>query len=306
MKRDSARRRPRRRRRPRDRPGTGRRFRALVFSGHLGTAGKRGRRAAQLADVLGRLRQQAVQPSGPDSRGQRREPGAEVGLPDPDHRPRGDHAARRRRRDVHHRGAEQRGGRGRRHRRPLLALRPRAARRPAAVLRTQQPRRRHPRPDAVHEHAGRPPGGDRRRQRQPRLGRGGRRLPRGLQQDGRAAHRQGQGGDRHRRRRVRHPRLPRLVRRRVGRPGVAHLHHSGSRPSAQPDVGRRLVAHRRVAHLDHRLVRPRAQPRLLGHRQPRARLQRRDAPRRQPVLRLGARAGRRHRRAVLVLPVHAA
>ena len=49
-----------------------------------------------------------------------------------------------------------------------------------------------------------------------------------------------------------------------------------------------------------------AEPDVLGRRQRRARLERRAAARRQPLHRLGRRARRRHRQAEVALPVHAA
>ena len=68
-----------------------------------------------------------------------------------------------------------------------------------------------------------------------------------LQQDGGAAHRQGQGGDRDRRRRIRYPRLPGFIRCRDRGAALAHAHDPGPGRSGQPDVGRRVLADRWIA-----------------------------------------------------------
>ena len=91
-----------------------------------------------------------------------------------------------------------------------------------------------------------------------------------------------------------------------GERGVALLHDAQPRPSRQPDLVGRLVAHRRLRHVDDRLLRPRAEPHLLGHGQPGTGLRRHRARGRQPLFRLRRGPRRRHGRAPLVLPVHAA
>ena len=74
----------------------------------------------------------------------------------------------------------------------------------------------------------------------------------------------GHGGDRHRRRRVRHPRLGGRLRRRHGRAPLARLHQPGARRAGQRDVGWRFLAHGRRLHVDDRVLRSRPQPHLLG------------------------------------------
>ena len=286
-------------------PGAGR-GRPAVLPGHLGAAGERGRRAAQLADVQRHPRQPAVQPARPDRPHQRRRPRAQVGPPHPAARPRRDDAARRRRRHVHHRVAEQRDRGGCRHGKAVLALRPSPAGRSADLLRPQQPGGRDSRRPALHEHSRRPSRRHRRPVGRPRVEPGGRRPPQRVQQDRRPPRRQGPDRDGHRRGRVRHPRVPRRLRRPHRGARVADLHDSRTRPPRQPHVGRRFLADRRVADLDHRVLRPRAEPGVLGHRQPRPGLERRRPARRQPLCRLGPRPRRRHRGDVVVLPVHAA
>ena len=87
---------------------------------------------------------------------------------------------------------------------------------------------------------------------------------------------------------------------------LAFQYHSGAgRAGARNVVGRLLEAWRRVDLAD-RILRPGPQPDLLGVSAIRARLERRRAPRRQPVHGLRGGSGRGHRRAEVVLPVHAA
>ena len=122
----------------------------------------------------------------------------------------------------------------------------------------------------------------------------------------RAARRQGQADRRHRRRRVRDPRVPRRVRPRDRQARVALLDHSRAGRTGQRHLAGRDAGARRRADLAHRQLRSRAEPDLLGHRQPEPRLLRRQPQGRQPVHRVGHRARRRHRQAEVALPVHAA
>ena len=286
-------------------PGADRRG-PRVLAGHRRAARQRRGRAAQLADVLRQLQGPALQRPRPDRPAQRRGARDRVGLPAPGARPRRDDPAGGRRRHVHHRIAQHRHRRRRGHGPPLLALRARAAGRGDHLLRAQQPRRRRAGRPRPHEHPRRAPGGPRRSDRQRPLGYGGPQLVRRLQQDRGPARRRRQGLHRRRGRRVRHPRPGRRLRHRERRAGVALLHHAEPGPSRQPHLVGRFVAHRRRRDLDDRLLRPRAEPPLLGHRQSRTGLRRHRARGRQPLLRLRRGPRRRHGRAPLVLPVHAA
>ncbi len=125
-----------------------------------------------------------------------------------------------------------------------------------------------------------------------------------LDHDG-AAHRQGQGPRRRRRRRVRHSRLHRGVRRADRQGNLALLHHPGTRRARQRDVERRRVEDGRRLAVGHALLRSGDQPDVLGRRQPRPRLEFRSAARRQPLHGQRRRARRGHRAAQVALPVFA-
>ena len=84
-------------------------------------------------------------------------------------------AARRRRHHVPHAAAQRRHGARREDRPRVLALPLHAVARRAGLLRRQQPRRRDPRRHAVHGHARRAPGRDRREERQAAVEHRGRR-----------------------------------------------------------------------------------------------------------------------------------
>ena len=72
------------------------------------------------------------------------------------------------------------------------------------------------------------------------------------------------------------------------------------------DLGRRFLEAWRQSYLEWRHLRSRNQPDVLGHRQSESRLERRPAhARRQSLFRLRHRARCRHRKAEVVLPVHA-
>ena len=133
----------------------------------------------------------------------------EVGAPGPGVRRLAVDPARRRRHHVSDRAAERRDG-GRREDRPgVLAVSLHACARRARLLRREQSRRRDSRRHAVHGHARRAPGRDRREERPAALEHRGRRPEARLLDHAGAARRQGQGDRRRRRRRVRHPRLHR-------------------------------------------------------------------------------------------------
>ena len=74
----------------------------------LAAPGRRGQRAAELADLLRQLLQHALQPAVADHAGQRQEPEAAMGLPVAGRRQLADDAAGRRRHDVHHPASERR------------------------------------------------------------------------------------------------------------------------------------------------------------------------------------------------------
>ena len=162
-----------------------------------------------------------------------------VGVPDGAARQvRGD-ADRPRRRDLHHRPEQLRLGDRRAHRPSALALRARPARGDGHLLRAWSTAASRVLGDRLYMNT---------------LDAhllafdmktgavvwdvGHRRLQGGLQRHLGAAHRQGQGDRRHRRRRVRHPRLHRRLRRRHRQAGVALL--DGARPGreGQRDAGR--------------------------------------------------------------------
>ena len=147
---------------------------------------------------------------------------------------------------------------------------------------------------AVDARNGRPLWNVRRRRPEARL----------LDDDG-AAGGEGQGAGRHRRRRVRHPRLHRGVRREDRQGSLALLHHSRSRRAGARDLEGRRLEDRRWIDLADAVVRPGAESHLLGRRQSRPGLESGSAARRQPVYRFGGRPRRRHRRVEVALPVHA-
>ena len=173
--------------------------------------------AAQLAVVLGRLLQPALQRAHADYAGEREEPGVRVDLPAElaradEHALRSD-AGRRRRHHVH-RPAAERHHRARRGHRPSVLdvlVQPVAA--VAPVLRPRESRRRDSRRPAVHGHDRRPHGGGRREDRQAALGQDGRQTRGGLRVRRGAARRQRQSHHGPGRRRVRHSRVSRGVRR---------------------------------------------------------------------------------------------
>ena len=103
------------------RPSSSRHAPALG-AGHRRPPAARGRRAAELAHLLRRLRQPAPQPAAPDRRRQREEPRAEVGPPQPGVRRLAVDAARRRRHHVPHAAAERRPRRRREDRPRVLAV----------------------------------------------------------------------------------------------------------------------------------------------------------------------------------------
>ena len=139
------------------------------------------------------------------------------------------------------------------------------------------------------------PGRPRREDRPLAVERRGRRSEaRLLDHDG-AARRQGQGPGRRRRRRVRHPRIHCRVRRPDRQGSVALLHDSRTRRAGARDVEGRRVEDRRRVDVADAVLRSGAEPDLLGHRQPGSRLERRPAAWRQPLHRLGRRARRRYR-----------
>ena len=80
----------------------------------------------------------------------------------------------------------------------------------------------------------------------------------------------------------------------------------GQRRAGQRDLGRRELENRLGHDLGDRRLRSGEQYGLLGHRESGAGLERRRAQGRQPVLGLPDRAGSRHRREEVALPIHAA
>ena len=266
---------------------------------------QRRRRAPQLADLFRQLRLAPLLSTGADRPFQRRRPQGAVGLSD-GRRHHRDHARRRGRYPVRYRASEHRERPGRALRPPDLDLVPgdgtgRAQHR----LSGREPRGRGTRLHRVRGHAERAPGCPRRALGRRALGcRSRRQRHRVLAHPGPAG---GQGqGDRGRvRGGGRRAGLPRRLRRRDGRAGVAHLHHPRARRARKRNLGRQQLGDRGRVHLAYRLLRSRTRPALLAHRQPGARLERRRPPRRQPVHGLPARPRSRHRRDDLVLPVHA-
>ncbi len=99
------------------------------------------------------------------------------------------------------------------------------------------------------------------------VGGAGRRHPGRLQHHERAARLQGQGDHRHRRRRVRHPRLCRRLRRRHGQAPLAVLHDSRSGRVWPRDLAGRQLEDRRRPDLADRLLRSGAEPAVLGRGQ---------------------------------------
>ena len=247
---------------------------------HIRAATRRRGRAAQLAHIFGHVRE----PTSHDAR--RRfaratwRPRAEVGVSGTVARELRDHAARRRRRHVFHRGAEH-GARARRAHGPaLLALSIQPVGRRTPVLRPREPRRGDARRNAfmatidskliaLDAVTGQPlwqktiadPSGR-------------------LRDDARAARRQGQSHRRCRRRRVRHPRLHRGVRRERPAGGVAVLHDPGARRARLTRRGPRGDAWKHGgASVWLTGSTTRAGSHVLGHRQSRARLEsRRSGP----------------------------
>ena len=178
---------------------------------------------------------------------------------------RGDRA-RGRRRAVYGASAEHRRRAGRYNGPNLLDVRLRAGGRRAHVLRAREPRARDPRRHALHGHDRRAPARDRREERQARLEHDGRELIAALLDHDVAGRREGQGVDRHRRRRLRYTRSDRCVRREERQGSLAHPHDPRSGRARQRDVGRRLVEGRRRGGLERGRVRPRDEPRVLRHR----------------------------------------
>ena len=224
----------------------------------------RRQRAAQLADLLGRLPGHALFPPESDHRGQRPPAAGGVGAPAAGQLgARGD-AARHRRRHVHERSA----GDGRRARRchgtADLALS--AAAEGPQPQRDQpvQPRRRGARRPDLRRHAGRGAPGARRADRCAALGSAGRRSDAGLQHHQPAAAGEGQDHRRHRRRRVRDSRLHRRLRSGDRRAPVALRDDSRSGRIRTRHLGRRFLEAGLRRDLAARLVRPRPRSRVLG------------------------------------------
>ena len=195
------------------------------------------------------------------------------------------HAAGGGRRALHRAGAQ-------RHRRDrpgvgphLLDLRLQAVAAGAPLLRAREPRRGHPRRDAVHGHDRRPHGRRGQQERPRAVERGGGRRPAGgrLHHYGGAAGGEGQNHRRPGGRRLRRARLHRRLRPEDRQGAVALQQRARPGRARTRELERRLVAPRRQRDLDHRFVRSRAEPDLLGHRQPWPRLHRRRSPGRQPL-----------------------
>ncbi|CAA9378562.1 MAG: Quino(hemo)protein alcohol dehydrogenase, PQQ-dependent, partial [uncultured Gemmatimonadetes bacterium] len=271
-------------------------------------------RAAELDDVLRRVRRPALQRAGPGEHGQRVAAAPRVELSVRARRParhprhllvRGG-AHRGGRGDVRFRVGRLRVGAGRRHRPGAVAVPARDPAGRAALLRQREPRGGGGQGQGDHGHPERPPRRARRHQRAEGVGAGVRRRARRRERHHGAAGGEEHGDRGQLRRRVRRARAHGRLRHRHGPAPLAALQRAPPGRARHRDVGRRRrVGARRRHGLDHRHLRSGAGPGVLGHRQPRPRLRRPRAPGEQPVhqLRRRHRSGRRHH--PLALPVDA-
>ncbi len=105
----------------------------------------------------------------------------------------------------------------------------------------------------------------RRENRRRRVGSGSRDLQERLRHHRRSTVGQRHDHHRHRRGRVRHPRLSRCLRRRDRREALALLYHPGTRRARQRLLGGRFMEDGRRAHVGHRRLRSRARSHHMGH-----------------------------------------
>ena len=278
----------------------------VIGAGHAGTPAQSGSGAWELADLLRRLPESSVQPTGADQQGQHRKAEAEVGASDAHAGKSGGHAAGGRWRDVCH-AASERCVRARcRDRAAVLVLRPQPAREDQRLLRSGESRAGHAWQSFVHGHGGRTPGGAGCENRRRDLGRRGGRSHEGLQRDGGPAGRERQDHHGRRGRRVRHPRLRGRLRRRDRQARLALPHHTRAWGAGIGDVEGQRVENRRGLDVGNGLLRSAVEPSLLGNRQRVAGLEWRRASGRQSVY--GERGGAvaRHRKAEVAFPIHSA